>query len=251
MKKLIFIILLIGTSAALYAYRDNLRGVMDHPRILGYLNPGPLSAGHSQLKDKCEACHTPNRGVTSEGCILCHANNQRLLQREPTAFHATIGECSTCHFEHVNQGRRPIQMDHAALARISSKKAKSLVADNPAPESFITRISSAAHNTVSEQSLNCAFCHSIEDKHVGLFGSDCSACHHTASWSIPGYRHPPESSLDCAQCHQAPPSHYMEHFHMVSERVARVEHAKVNQCYLCHRTTVWNDIRGVGYYKHH
>jgi hypothetical protein len=38
---------------------------------------------------------------------------------------------------------------------------------------------------------------------------------------------------------------------MVSEIVARVEHANVKQCYLCHQTTVWNDIRGVGYCKHH
>jgi hypothetical protein len=43
----------------------------------------------------------------------------------------------------------------------------------------------------------------------------------------------------------------MEHFHMVSQRVAGKEHARVEQCYLCHQTTSWNDIRGVGWYKHH
>ena len=251
MKGLLFILSLIGTSAALYAYRDNLKNIIVDPRIRGYVNPGPLSPGHTQLNDKCEACHAPYRGVISEGCILCHANNQQLLQRQPTAFHATIGECSACHFEHTKQDRRPIQMDHSALARIGTKMVKSLLAEKPSPESFFARIAAAAKSPAPDQSLNCASCHSIEDKHVGLFGSECSACHQTTSWKIPGYRHPPESSLDCAQCHQAPPSHYMEHFHMVSERIARVEHAKVNQRYLCHRTTVWNDIRGVGYYKHH
>lgn len=26
---------------------------------------------------------------------------------------------------------------------------------------------------------------------------------------------------------------------------------QVNQCYRCHRTTSWNDIKGIGYYKHY
>ena len=52
----------------------------------------------------------------------------------------------------------------------------------------------------------------------------------------------------------------MTHFSMVSKRVARQEDervaqccgaAQVNQCYRCHLTTSWNDIRGVGWYKHH
>jgi hypothetical protein len=43
----------------------------------------------------------------------------------------------------------------------------------------------------------------------------------------------------------------MEHFHMVSMRVAGKPHAKVNQCFLCHETTAWNDIKGVGWFKHH
>jgi hypothetical protein len=43
----------------------------------------------------------------------------------------------------------------------------------------------------------------------------------------------------------------MGHFHMVSAKVARRPHARVNQCHLCHQTTSWNDIKGVGWYKHH
>jgi hypothetical protein len=43
----------------------------------------------------------------------------------------------------------------------------------------------------------------------------------------------------------------MEHFAMVSKRVALKPDARVEQCFLCHLTTSWNDIRGVGYYKHH
>jgi hypothetical protein len=57
--------------------------------------------------------------------------------------------------------------------------------------------------------------------------------------------------MDCAQCHQAPPSHYMEHFRMISVMVAGQPHARVEQCFLCHQTTAWNDIKNVGWYKHH
>ena len=26
---------------------------------------------------------------------------------------------------------------------------------------------------------------------------------------------------------------------------------QVNQCYRCHQTDAWNDIKGIGFYKHH
>lgn len=102
-----------------------------------------------------------------------------------------------------------------------------------------------------EALLNCAVCHQTKDRHLGLFGNDCASCHTTAKWTIAEYRHPSSASQSCAQCHQAPPSHYMEHFKMISMKIARMEKAEVNQCFLCHQTTAWNDIKGVGFYKHH
>ena len=50
------------------------------------------------------------------------------------------------------------------------------------------------------------------------------------------------------------------HFEMISKKVAGQEDAQVagcggpaqvSQCYRCHQTTWWDDIRGVGHYKHH
>lgn len=84
-----------------------------------------------------------------------------------------------------------------------------------------------------------------------MFGTDCIQCHTTAAWSVPDFRHPPPSSTSCVQCHQAPPSHYMMHFKMVSMKVSGQEHAQVRDCFKCHQTTSWNDIKGVGWYKHH
>lgn len=228
---------------------------------LAYI-PGHLSQSHAFLENQCTACHTPNQGVSAAGCVSCHANNVSLLQRQPTAFHANVTSCKECHQEHRGGVAPPLTMDHLALAKLGagdhskesdtknqllrtykqSKHAEEMSADiiplNPLEPALIS-------------SLNCVSCHSTVDKHQGFFGSSCLSCHSTQSWQIAEYKHPSPNNRQCAQCHQAPPSHYMMHFEMVSKKAAGVEHANVNQCFLCHQTTSWNDIKGRGWYKHH
>jgi hypothetical protein len=228
-------------------------------------SPGRLSAAHAFLEDNCAACHISVRGVEASSCAACHANNESLLQRQPTAFHAGVGSCRECHPEHQGGKRPPTAMDHKALATIGQRQLGDKV--GPDTESALLRKQLAAwinrqegggetampHERITplEATLNCATCHANKDRHFKLFGQDCAQCHATAQWSIPEFRHPSPRSTDCAQCHQAPPSHYMEHFHMVSMKVAGKPHARVNQCHLCHQTTAWDDIKGVGWYKHH
>jgi len=84
------------------------------------VRPGELSQSHAFLGNNCAACHTPVKGVEAKNCIVCHTNNQALLQRQPTAFHAEIGSCVTCHTEHQGHVARITQMDHAALTQISA-----------------------------------------------------------------------------------------------------------------------------------
>ena len=52
----------------------------------------------------------------------------------------------------------------------------------------------------------------------------------------------------------------MMHFEMVDKTVVAggnaqssgcCENVQVQQCYVCHQTTVWNDIKGVGFFKMH
>jgi hypothetical protein len=223
--------------------------------------PGPLSQAHAFLENRCDACHTPLRGVEAVNCIVCHANDQGLLQRQPTAFHASVGSCRECHREHRGPEQLPTEMDHTTLAKIGLRQ----LDDGPPPDSegqsarlmqWTGRqrgVSPLSNPRIGaeEAILNCASCHATKDRHFGLFGNDCAQCHGTEAWSIPEYRHPSPSSTDCSQCHQAPPSHYMEHFTMISMKVAGQHHAQVDQCHLCHHTTSWNDIKGVGWYKHH
>lgn len=223
-------------------------------------SPGPLSSAHAFLASNCAGCHTPNKVVEAQKCIACHANDQYLLQRQPTAFHADVRSCAECHVEHQGTNGRPTQMDHAILARLGLRALVDGKTD-AARNQIISWAGAHSDNaalppghptgTPAEAALSCIACHTNQDRHRGLFGTDCIQCHTTTAWSVPEFRHPAPTSTSCAQCHQAPPSHYMMHFQMVSMRVAGQEHANVDQCFLCHQTTAWNDIKGVGWYKHH
>jgi len=220
--------------------------------------PGALSAAHAHLENNCAACHTSVRGVETSKCIVCHANNESILQRQPTAFHANISSCTECHLEHQGIDNRPTKMDHAALAKIGLQQLDNGTADSEneilRQEILVeTEHRTAPHRgiTVEETTLNCWTCHANDDRHFKLFGQDCAQCHAVDKWTLPDFRHPSSNSMDCAQCHQAPPSHYMMHFKMISARVAGKPHARVDQCFQCHQTTSWNDILGSGWYKHH
>ena len=239
----LLIVLALGFAAFWYA-KSNRSGWQSQ------VMPGKLSVPHAQFETNCAVCHTPFQGVSEAKCIACHAETESLLQRQPTAFHANISNCAACHVEHQGENANLRIMDHEALARIGIRTTPDGAnTSNQANNPLLT----AAHPLVSplEARLDCASCHATKDKHFGLFGQNCAWCHATTEWSIPAFQHPSPRSTDCAQCHQAPPSHFMEHFEMVSKRVSKQENAQVNQCYVCHQTTSWNDIKGVGFYKHH
>ena len=222
--------------------------------------PGELSKAHAFLESNCAACHTPNKGVEAKNCIVCHADNKTVLQRQPSGFHSDIQSCAACHLEHQGRVASTTKMDHAALARIGFKQLKSepqrAGVDVAQIKRWLAETSAEpqpalAHLRPEEALLNCATCHQTKDRHRGLFGNDCAQCHGTTKWTLPQFRHPSSASQSCAQCHQAPPSHYMMHFQMISMGVAHMKKAEVSQCFLCHQTTSWNDIKGAGFYKHH
>lgn len=262
MKKIVLlIVLLMLGSLAVWAW-THIPRLHDAAFWRQQASPGPLSPGHAFLENNCAACHTPVAGVEASACIVCHANEQALLQRQATAFHASIGDCAQCHREHEPAPGLSPGMDHAALARIGLQQLARQPSDSEQAlrhhqlVSWMAEAPGAAASdnprlSATERVLECATCHASKDRHGELFGRDCAACHATTQWSLAEYQHPPPSSLDCAQCHKAPPSHYMEHFKMVSAKVAGQPHAQMRQCYLCHQTTAWNDIRNVGVYKHH
>ena len=224
-----------------------------------FVSPGPLSPRHAYLGDRCASCHESTVGVTVTKCTACHANAERLLGRQPTAFHASIEECAACHIEHQATNIRPLVMDHVELARVGARTlahgSRRDVDSANMLKSLETWLSIRSPDQLDastvREALNCAGCHDRRDPHFKWFGSDCAQCHGLESWIISGYQHPSSRSKECVQCHQAPPSHYMMHFSMVSQKFAGKEHARVDECFECHNTTGWNDIVNVGFYKHH
>ena len=224
-----------------------------------FVSPGPLSTRHAYLGERCASCHEPSVGVTVANCTACHANAERLLGRQPTAFHASVQECASCHVEHQRADVRPAVMDHVELARIGARTlARASRSDNESADTIESletwlriRDPDRFDARTAREALNCAGCHDRQEPHFKRFGTDCAQCHGLESWSVTGYQHPSSRSKACVQCHQAPPSHSMEHFAMVSQKFARKEHARVDQCFECHNTTAWNDIVDVGFYKHH
>lgn len=223
------------------------------PGWQGLVMPGALSAKHQFIAGQCESCHTPHVGVEAKNCIGCHASSPAILSKQSTTFHATIGTCTGCHVEHED-GAKTTEMQHAALAEAGYRWALSDKDEQRTNEQllrFAAALGMAPNHRENVQHLACASCHSNKDPHLGLFGEGCGGCHGVTAWTIAEFRHPSPASTDCAQCHQAPPSHYMMHFKMVSEKIAGQEHASVEQCYRCHQTDSWNNIRGVGWYKHH
>ena len=218
--------------------------------------PGDLSRSHGFLAGNCAACHAPFKEADAGLCVGCHAASTALLQRQPTAFHAQVTICIGCHVEHRAGTRMPTTMDHALLAEIGQRQSRATGAGRSAPESTmaptVSRLS-ANHARIDndESMLNCTSCHATKDRHSGFFGTDCIQCHATTQWTVSDFKHPSASSTDCAQCHKPPPSHNMMHFSMMSVPLARQPNAQVDQCNLCHQTTVWNDIKGRGMIKMH
>lgn len=201
-----------------------------------FVSPGRLSSAHQAFAAECTACHTPLKGVETKTCIGCHAATD-FGSKQSTLFHARATQCTSCHVEH-DGARSLARMDHEVLSDPGLWKPVSRPSDRIAAKSLpVPR-------------LDCAGCHSYRDPHLGLFGRDCASCHSTDAWRIASYRHPSTNSKNCAECHRAPPSHYMEHFSMVSQRAAH-EKARVEQCFACHTTDSFNNIRRRGWYDHH
>ena len=223
MKQLAFVLLLVATVLASMIAAISIA----NDRAGWLVSPGELSSAHAMLDDRCSACHAPYERIRGQACVRCHALADRLLAQTRTQFHAYVPSCVECHREH-DGGSRPTKMDHAALEML-------LVERDP---------------SLAGKELACASCHRVEEPHGKKLGEDCASCHDTETWSVPAFLHPTPRSRECSRCHAAPPSHYMEHFAMMSKPMAGID-APVEACFRCHQTTAWNDIANRGFIDHH
>lgn len=219
-------------------------------------NPGQLSQAHANLENDCAVCHTPLVGVSDASCVQCHANSSTILLLQPTAFHASIGSCSSCHREHAGRDAQISAMDHQQLADIVNRSlSKDIAAGDREANSRARHIAAWAGESVGTQfelpelALDCNECHSKEDPHVGYFGTSCAACHVTAHWQIPSYVHPADLSTDCEQCHRPPLSHSSPMFASMCTKMLGKPGTQVVDCHACHQIASWFDIRGAPWHK--
>lgn len=191
----------------------------NHPTARAQLlSPGPLSSDHARLEGDahCNDCHTAGRGVSTQGCLHCHA---------PVAARIRAGQglhgreyrgrsCGECHVEHL--GRRAAQIrwpggsrdrfDHRLTGwPLQGAHARTECADCHRGRSYIGLRTA------------CASCH--EDPHGGRFGATCTDCHDQSSFSTPNVRsidhartrYPLEGAhrnVACARCHTGTPPRY-------------------------------------------
>lgn len=230
----------------------------------------------------CIACHADNTALLQrqptafhaniQVCSGCHVEHQGTARMPTTMDHALLAKVgrmelsgAKLHSKNVDAGLSHEDMATAAklferipIPAIPPPVPKPAGAESFSEPNLTVQLPSPREMPLNhprlgagESALNCASCHITKDRHQGLFGASCAQCHATTQWTITEFRHPSLRSTECAQCHKPPPSHSMMHFPMMSAPMARQPNAKVNQCYLCHQSTSWNDIKGLGWIKHH
>lgn len=222
------------------------------------------TAFHANIQT-CIGCHTEHQGTMRMPTTMDHAMLVKTAQRELT-LKKTDASDSNGGFSAAD-----IQIANSVFAKATSVT----TAKPPAPSSPALQPAEPCNTSgdcersqapvpsapklpashpqlaISEANLSCVSCHATKDRHQEMLGTNCAQCHATTQWTVPQFRHPSVNSTVCAQCHKPPPSHNMMHFSMMSARIASQPDAKVSQCYLCHQTTSWNDIKGVGWKKIH
>lgn len=234
---------------------------------------------------KCIACHADNSTLLQrqptafhaniQTCSGCHGEHQGRLRMPTTMDHALLSKIGHLQLKATASEEGLNLRDIETAVKLSEKLPRTIAQpplatthNNEMEPGNISESTSLAKVAATPPSsaelpinhprmgadasmLNCISCHATKDRHQGNLGTNCVQCHATSQWTISEFRHPSPSSTNCAQCHLPPPSHNMMHFSMMSAPIARQPNAKVNQCYLCHQTTTWNDIKGAGWVKHH
>ena len=257
------LLLVFIVSAAVTAYNtQNNAPIAPIAALQQLTSPGGLSTQHSHLSNDCDACHTAVKGPSPAKCMACHITAERLSVWPELQFHFAVPNCRGCHQEHQGTGSIATKMDHNLIAEMSFKEllkhdsemAQALT-QPPAAQDTEAAIhlknSLSAHSTAGEQQLRCATCHLERDPHKRMFGLQCGSCHNTEVWMIPAFRHPPNTSTVCSECHRAPPCHFTAHFKQVCAPAAGRPNTKVSDCHSCHKAPSWNLIEGAGWFKTH
>jgi len=178
---------------------------------------------------ECEKCHVDDEYMgTPQDCVSCHS--------EDDEHKGALGtDCGLCHSA---KGWKPSTFDHA----LSTYPLYGLHLPVPCENCHINKV---FVGTPTE----CNACHAKNDKHNGLFGPNCIACHNTGGWLPSTFNHAlnlfpltgAHVNLACTRCHSnfnfqsASPA-------CISCHGEPVYHAGVfgTDCAKCHSTSNWS-----------
>ena len=143
--------------------------------------------------DRCATCHTDvHKGEFKQDCASCH--NEQGFTKPP--------------FDHTKATKFPLTGEHTKLT--CDKCHKGVGPPKPTPVRAAPARAALA-KTVDFRGLQttCVSCH--KDVHRAELGAACDSCHTSATFKLPGYKHPrfPEffagqhATVACASCHIA------------------------------------------------
>lgn len=211
--------------------------VFRHDRDAKYV----LAGRHAQAK--CESCHAGHvyRDRLATDCYACHRNDDKhreQLGRQCEQCHDAVDWKRTVRFDH-NKSRFPLLGRHT---RVECRSCHATPAYRDARR-------------------DCVGCHLKEDKHKGLLGSDCAACHNARDWKIWDFDHTGRTRFvldgahrdaSCVSCHRAPAGLDGTIPRLDGDCVAchRADDIHTGDygsaCARCHVSRSWREIRQLG-----
>ncbi len=216
------------------------------------LMPGKVIAGHAKFEQECSQCHDrANRDRQAELCMTCHKDVAADV-RSHAGFHGRLAgieraQCKACHSEHLGRDADIVKLSTTAF-------------DHGRTDFALTGAHAAADcegchqrgRKYREAARGCVDCHRSDEPHDGKLGSDCRACHATATWANARFDHGKtrfalrdrHATATCTACHagnrfagtptQCVSCHAPDDVH---------RGARGPDCASCHGTALWKTTR--------
>ncbi|MEO8494873.1 MAG: cytochrome c3 family protein [Planctomycetota bacterium] len=200
--------------------------ILGSPNRQHLVSPGELSSQHSQVVDRCDACHSAAVGGASEW--LRDSFDHAAAQQQSD-------QCLKCHRELGQHARQPHSQADVRIAELTSLREKH-VADSPhRPYGKVIAAKAILSNSPeSRAGLACATCHR---EHGGasadltvLTNDQCQVCHVDAFHGF-GDGHPEF----IAYPYERRTRIYFDHLSHYGEHFASAEASRDRKCGDCHQ----------------
>ena len=174
--------------------------------------PGQVIEGHAKWEDDCTKCHKRfDKAAQTILCLDCHKEVRKDVDHQQ-GFHGRFKEqqeCKECHTDHKGRAENIAPLAEPAFdheqtdfplsgAHANQKKVECKACHTPKVK---------YRDTPSD----CYGCHKKDDKHKGVYGEKCAACHGENDWKTITFDHDIHThyplrgkhrTTTCASCHK-------------------------------------------------